>query len=104
MTFPEFQNAFSNQGMEGMQRPGRSSALLGQGPCSSSRNTHGNIFKPFCRTKTPNKWKNFLVKYSSWEGGPREPILGPLNTSFEKQCKFASTLILIYSRDLYSTP
>ena len=29
-------------------------------------------------------------------GGPPEPVLGPLNTCFEKQCKLASTLILTY--------
>ena len=27
--------------------------------------------------------------------GPPEPVLGPLNTSFEKQCKLAPTPILI---------
>ena len=32
------------------------------------------------------------------EGSP-EPVLGPLKTSFEKQCKLTSTLILIYSPD-----
>ena len=29
------------------------------------------------------------------EGGPPQPVPGPLNTSFEKQCKLVSTLILI---------
>ena len=35
------------------------------------------------------------------EAGPPEPVLGTLNTSFEKQCKLASTLILIMA--LFST-
>ena len=34
-------------------------AALGQGPASSSRDTHNNIFELFCRTKTPTKWKMF---------------------------------------------
>ena len=37
------------------------------------------------------------------EGGPPEPVPEPLN-SFEKQRKLASTLILIYGPDPYSTP
>ena len=102
MTFPEFQSAVANQ----MQRPGRSCAVLGQGPGSSSRNIHNDIFEPFCGAKTPKKWKNSLMKHSSFleEGAPPEPILGLLNTSFERQCKPASTLSLIYGSPPYSTP
>ena len=37
-------------------------------------------------------------------GGPPEPVLGPLNTSFEKQGRLASILILVYGRDPSSTP
>ena len=33
------------------------SAVLGQGPNSSSRDTYNNIFVLFCRTKTPDRWK-----------------------------------------------
>ena len=37
-----------------------------------------NIFEPFCRIKTPNKWKNYLMKHSSFleDEEPPEPILG----------------------------
>lgn len=40
------------------------SAALGQDPGSSSRNIHKNIFEPFCRTKTPNKWKMLTTWWS----------------------------------------
>ena len=103
MTFPESQGAVANQGREGIQRAGRSSEetvvhLWGQGPGSSSRNIHNNVFEPFCRTKTSNKLKNYLMKHSSLleEGGPPDPILGLLNASFERQYKLVSTLILTY--------
>ena len=81
MTFPKFQRAVANQGKEGMQRAGRSSAALAQGPGSSSKNIHKNVFEPFYRPKTPNKWKNYLMKHSSFrkEGEPTEPVLGPQN-------------------------
>jgi len=39
------------------------SAALGQGPSSSSRNTHNIIIEFFCRTKPHNKWK-MLMKHS----------------------------------------
>ena len=40
---------------------------------------------------------NNLMQHSSFqkEGGSPEPVPGPLNTSFEEECKLASTLILI---------
>ena len=41
------------------EQPRNNSAALGQGPGSASRDTHNNIFKLFCRTKTPTKWKMF---------------------------------------------
>ena len=52
--------------------------------------------------KTPY---NLLMKPSScWEeGGPPEPVPGPPNTSFEKQCKLASILILICIPIFYSS-
>ena len=84
---------------------GGSSAALGQGLGSSSRNIHDNIFEPFCRTKTPNKWKNCLIKHSSFgEGETPELALGLLNTSFERQYKLASTLCLIHNPNPHSTP
>ena len=47
-------------GREGMQRREEqlrnNSAALGQGPGSTSRDTHNNIFKLFIELK-PNKWK-----------------------------------------------
>ena len=86
MTFPEFQRAVANQGREEMQRPGRSSAVLGQSPGSSSRN------------KTPEKWKNGLM--SSLHSGKKDHQ----NQCWGTKHQLASTLILIYSRDLYSTP
>ena len=72
-----------------MQRPGwksQETIVLGQSP-GSSKNIRNNIFEPFYRTKTPNKWKNYLMKHSSFweEEGPPEPVLGPLNISFERQ-------------------
>ena len=75
---------------------------MGQGPCSSSR----NMLEPFYTTETPNKWKGYLTKLLSFGegGGPSQPVLGPFNTSFEKLCKLASTLTLIYDPDPYSTP
>ena len=44
-----------------------------------------------------NEDVNCLMDHSSFqkERGPPEPVLGPLNTSSEKQRKLASTLILI---------
>ena len=41
----------------GEEKSGHSSAALGQGPGSASRDTHDNIFELFYRTKTPNKQK-----------------------------------------------
>ena len=41
------------------QQPRNNSAALGQGPDPTSRDTHHNIFKLFCRTKTHTKWKMF---------------------------------------------
>ena len=41
-----------------------------QGPGSSSRDIHNNIFELYWRTKTPNKWKmlvNSLLKHSSFQ-------------------------------------
>ena len=38
------------------------------------------------------------------EGGPPEPVPGPLNTSSEEQCKLDCTLILIYGPDPQFTP
>ena len=70
------------------------SAALGEGPGPSSRNIDNNIFE-FCRTKPLNKYK-MLMKHSSFQKeGPPEPVLGTLNTSFEKQCKLTPPLILI---------
>lgn len=46
---------------------------------------------------TPQQVKgvNYMMKHSSFQkGGPPEPVLGTLNTSFE-ECKLAPTLILI---------
>ena len=47
---------------------------------------------------------NYLMKLSSLqkEGGPPEPVLGPLKTNIEEECKLASTLILICGRIFYS--
>lgn len=39
---------------------------------------------------------SYMMEHSSFlKRGKEEPVLGPLNTSFERQCKLASTLILI---------
>jgi len=42
---------------------------------------------------------NYLMKHSTFqkEEGPPEPVPGPLNSSFEEECKPGPTLILIYS-------
>ena len=40
------------------EQPGDSRAALGQGPGSPSRGTHYFVFKLFCATKAPNKWKS----------------------------------------------
>ena len=58
------------------------SAALGQGPGFSSRDTHNNNFEPFCRTKTPNKWKNYLMKHSSFQegGGPLHQLWETMQT------------------------
>ena len=68
------------------------SVALGQGPGSSLRNIH-NTFEPFCRTKTPNTWKNYLMKHS--QKNHQNHSWGPLNTSFERQC--------VYSKVHYNT-
>ena len=96
LTFPEFKQLPIREGGDAETREEQSrdnSAALGQGPDSSSRNIDNYIFEFFQITKTPQKWK-MLMKHISFSPGPPEPVLGPLNTSFEKQCKLASTLIL----------
>ena len=40
------------------EQPRDSRAALGQGPGSPSRDTHYFVFKLFCATKAPNKWKS----------------------------------------------
>ena len=65
LTFPEFQRAGSNScwsgkggDVEKREKPPRdNSAALGQGPGSTSRDTHNNIFELICITKPRNKWK-----------------------------------------------
>ena len=85
--------AVANQGREGMQKcreekqSRNNSAALGQGPGSSSRNIHNNIFELFSRTKPPSN--------ENQRGRPPEPVLVPLNSSFEEEWKLASTLIFI---------
>ena len=62
MTFLEFQRAGSNHCWSGKggeaetreEQPRNNSAALGQGPHSTSRDIHSNIFEVFNRTKTPN--------------------------------------------------
>ena len=44
------------------------SATLGQGPGSTSKDTH-NIFELFQRTKIPNKHINYLMRHSSFQRG-----------------------------------
>ena len=64
------------------KQPRDNSAGLGQDSGSSSRNIHNNVFEPFCRTESPNKWTKYWMKQSFFpeEGGLPEPVLGPLNT------------------------
>ena len=76
-----------------MQRPGRNSQETRQVLVPPQGNLPNSIFEPFCRTETPNKWKNYLMKKED----PLGPVLRLLNIIFEKQCKLASPLILIYS-------
>ena len=58
-----------------------------------------NIFEIFCRTKTPNKSMNCLMKHSSFgkKVGHKNHSWGPLNTSFESHCQLASPQILLHS-------
>ena len=68
MTFPEFQRAVANGGKRGRDAEIReeqskdNSAALELRSGSSFRNLHNIIFEPFCRTKPPNKWKNYLME------------------------------------------
>ena len=74
LTFPEFHRAGSNsanQAREGMQRQRMSSQKTTvrpwQGPGSTSRDTHDNIFELFYRTKSPNELGVVLMKCSSFQ-------------------------------------
>ena len=84
MTFPELQR-------EGMRRPGRSrqetqQSSLGAGPGSSSQNIPNSIFQPFCRTKTPNEWKNYSMKHlhSGKKEDPQNQPRGPKTPALRK--------------------
>ena len=48
--------------------------------------------------------EDLLAEASSFweEGGPSEAVLGPLNATFERQYKLASTLILIWDPVFHS--
>ena len=107
MTFPEFQGAIANQGRKGdadtrEELSRDNSAALGQGSGSSSRNIHNNIFEFFHRTETPNKRKMLMKHYSFQKKDLQTQLLDHLNTSFEKQCKPSSSLILINSPIFHS--
>ena len=67
------------------------SVVLRQGPGPSSRNVDNNIFEFGCRTKTPNKWK-MLMKHPLFL---KEDHQTPGHQLW-KQCKLASTRILIW--------
>ena len=64
---------------DGEEHSRKNNSALGKGPGSSSWNIHNNIFEPSCRTKTPNKRKNYLMKHSSFleeEGSPEPSPVG----------------------------
>ena len=86
MTFPELQRAFADQGREGMPRPGRSSASRGRSWFLLKEYTQ-QYRRTFLYNEIPKQKEDVLHEASSSleEGGPPEPVLGPLNTSFEKQ-------------------
>ena len=74
LTFPEFHRAGSNsanQAREGMQRQRMSGQKTTvrpwQGPGSTSRDTHDNIFELFYRTKSPSQLGVVLMKCSSFQ-------------------------------------
>ena len=78
-----------------MQRP---EAALGQGLVPPP-GTYITISLSLSAELKPPRKEELLDK----EGGPPEPVLGLLKASSEKQCKLASTLILIL-RPYFSTP
>ena len=85
-----------------MQRPGRGSQETIVQPGS-------RVLVPpqgtYMRVSLSSLAELLLMKHSSFQKGegPPEPILGPLSTISEKECKLASTLILV-SKALFSTP
>ena len=64
-----------------MEQSKNNSAALGQGPGSSSRNICNNTFEFFCKTKKKNETNE------SQGGGLLEPVLEPLNSNCEEECK-----------------
>ena len=96
MTFPEFQRAVAPQGREGMQRPGRSSLETTVQPWGRVLLPHQGIYITISLSLSaelnPQQMEELLdVASSFWEEEPPEQVLGPLNTSFERQCELAST-------------
>ena len=75
------------------------SATLGQGPGSTSKDTH-NIFELFQRTKIPNKHINYLMRHSSFQRGHSLITSGTTEAHQETTWGPAHTLTLISNATL----
>ena len=77
-----------------MQRPGRSCQETTGQPWAES----WLLFKEYTEQYLLSSVE---LKHENQRGGPPEPVWGPLSTSFEEECKLASTLILLFGPVFY---
>ena len=76
---------------------------MGQGPASSSRETHNNIFELFYRSQTPKKRKLLTTWWQILHSERRRITrTSPWGVLGFEECKLAPTLIRIYGPIFYS--